>query len=216
VIRVGVADDQPLIRTGLRTLLTTADDMSLIGEAADGTGAVDLVRSLRPDVLLLDIRMPHLDGIQVTRRITADAALAATKVIMLTTFELDDYIVDALRAGASGFLLKDAAPEEIRRAIRVVFAGEALLAPSVTKRLLATLTARPQASADTSRRLAELTDREREVLAQVGRGLSNDEVAEALVISPATVKTHVSRILAKLDARDRAQLVVIAFEAGVV
>jgi DNA-binding NarL/FixJ family response regulator len=216
VIRVGIADDQTLVRAGLKTLLSAIPDIEVVGEAADGNAAVDLARALRPDVLLMDIRMPLLDGIAATRRIAADEALSASKVIMLTTFEVDQYIVDALRAGASGFLLKDAAPEEIVNAIRVVAAGEALLAPSVTRRLLASLTSLPRVSSETSSRLEDLTAREREVLAQVGRGLSNDEVAEVLVISPATVKTHVSRILAKLGARDRAQLVVVAFEAGLV
>ena len=216
MIRVGIADDQPLVRTGLRTLLAATADLEVVGEAADGNAAVDLVRALRPDVVLMDIRMPVLDGIAATRRIVADQDLRDSRIIMLTTFEIDEYIVDALRAGASGFLLKDATPEDIINAIRVVAAGEALLAPSVTRRLLSSLTSLPQMSPETSQRLADLTAREREVLAQVGRGLSNDEVAEVLVISPATVKTHVSRILAKLGARDRSQLVVVAFEAGLV
>jgi DNA-binding NarL/FixJ family response regulator len=216
MIRVGIADDQPLVRAGLRTLMSATADIEVVGEAADGNAAVDLVRSLRPDVVLMDIRMPVLDGIAATRRIAADEQLRGSRVIMLTTFEVDDYIVDALRAGASGFLLKDATPEDIINAIRVVASGEALLAPSVTRRLLRSLTSLPQMSPQTSQRLADLTAREREVLAQVGRGLSNDEVAAVLVISPATVKTHVSRILAKLGARDRAQLVVVAFEAGLV
>jgi DNA-binding NarL/FixJ family response regulator len=216
MIRVGIADDQPLVRAGLRTLMSATADIEVVGEAADGNAAVDLVRTLRPDVVLMDIRMPVLDGIAATRRIAADEQLRGSRVIMLTTFEVDEYIVDALRAGASGFLLKDATPEDIINAIRVVASGEALLAPSVTRRLLRSLTSLPQMSPQTSQRLADLTAREREVLAQVGRGLSNDEVAAVLVISPATVKTHVSRILAKLGARDRAQLVVVAFEAGLV
>jgi DNA-binding NarL/FixJ family response regulator len=216
MIRVGIADDQPLVRTGLRTLLSATADIEVVGEAADGNAAVDLVRALRPDVVLMDIRMPVLDGIAATRRIAADETLRGSRIIMLTTFEVDEYIVDALRAGASGFLLKDATPEDIINAIRVVAAGEALLAPSVTRRLLTSLTSLPQLSPETSKRLADLTTREREVLAQVGRGLSNEEVAAVLVISPATVKTHVSRILAKLGARDRSQLVVVAFEAGLV
>ena len=216
-ITVAVVDDQPLIRTGLRTMLEHAADLEIVGEADDGEKAVDLVRRHRPDVVLMDIRMPTLDGIEATRRITADPALRAVRVLMLTTFDLDDYVYAAIRAGASGFMLKDARPEDILAAVRVVAAGDALLAPSVTRRLISELATRP---ADTPpaapAELAALTEREREVLALVGRGLSNAEIAERLYVSPATAKTHVSHIMTKLYARDRAQLVVLAYESGLV
>jgi DNA-binding NarL/FixJ family response regulator len=216
VIRVAVADDQPLVRAGFGALVAHADDLTLVGEAVDGEAAVALAADVRPDVLLMDVRMPRLDGIEATRRITADAELAAVRVVILTTFDLDEYVFAALRAGASGFLLKDATPERLLDAVRVVAAGEALLAPSVTRRLVerfagATTEARTDPSA-----LALLTEREREVLALVARGLSNAEIAGRIVVSHATAKTHVGRILAKLGARDRAQLVVAAYEAGLV
>jgi DNA-binding NarL/FixJ family response regulator len=214
VIRLAIADDQSLIRAGLRTLFEHTDDIEVVGEAADGLQALDLARRAKPDVFLLDIRMPVLDGIETTRRIAADEGLRAVRVIILTTFELDDYIWGALRAGASGFLLKDAAPEEILSAIRVVAAGEALLSPKVTRRLLSTLARLPKAPTQPVPSLETLTGREREILGYVGRGMSNSEIAAALVISSATVKTHVGHLFAKLAARDRAQLVVRAFQAG--
>jgi DNA-binding NarL/FixJ family response regulator len=215
-VTVAVVDDQPLIRTGLRTLLEHDRGIELVGEADDGQKAVALARRLRPDVVLMDIRMPVLDGIEATRRITGDPALAATRVVMLTTFDLDDYVYAAIRAGASGFLLKDARPEEILSAVRVVATGDALLAPSVTRRLIEEFAQRPEAAPVPGPELAALTDREREVLALVGRGLSNAEIAERLYVSPATAKTHVSHIMTKLYARDRAQLVVTAYESGLV
>ena len=216
-ITVAIVDDQPLIRTGLRTMLEHAPDMQIGGEAGDGEAAVELVRRLRPDVVLMDIRMPTVDGIEATRRITADPALAAVRVLMLTTFDLDDYVYAAIRAGASGFMLKDARPEDILAAVRVVAAGDALLAPSITRRLIEELAARPadQLPAPPPE-LAALTEREREVMALIGRGLSNAEIAERLYVSPATAKTHVSHIMTKLYARDRAQLVVVAYESGLV
>jgi DNA-binding NarL/FixJ family response regulator len=215
MIRVAVADDQALVRSGLSTVLGLAGDIEVVGEAADGDEAVALARSEQPDVVLMDIRMPRLDGIAATRRITRETT--DVRVLILTTFDLDEYVHEALRAGASGFLLKDAAPEELFAAVRVVHAGDALLAPTVTKRLIAEFTAAPPApDASTDRRMGRLTDREREVFELVARGLSNDEIAERLVISPATAKTHVSRILTKLEARDRTQLVVLAYENGVV
>lgn len=215
-ITVAIVDDQPLIRTGLRTMLEHAPDLEIVGEADDGEKAVTLVRRHRPDVVLMDIRMPRLDGIEATRRITADPGLAAVRVVMLTTFDLDDYVHAAIRAGASGFMLKDARPEDILSAVRVVAAGDALLAPSITRRLIAELAARPAEPPAPPTELAALTEREREVLALVGRGLSNAEIAERLYVSPATAKTHVSHIMTKLYARDRAQLVVLAYESGLV
>ena len=216
MIRAAVADDQPLVRMGLRTMLQQSPDVEFAGEAVDGARAVELARDVRPDVFLMDVRMPVLDGIEATRRITGDPALSAVRIIMLTTFDLDDYVHEALRAGASGFLLKDAPPEDIFAAIRVVAAGDALLAPSVTRRLIAEFARRPSSAQRATKLLDHLTEREREVLRLVGQGLSNDEIAEQLVISRATAKTHVSRIMTKLTARDRAQLVVLAYESGVI
>lgn len=216
MIRVLLADDQPLVRAGLRTMLKSDPEMAVVGEAADGLAAVDLVRRSKPDVVLMDIRMPTVDGIEATRRISAEPHLSDVRVVILTTFEVDEYIAEALRAGASGFLLKDAEPEEILRAVRVVAAGDALLAPRITRRLLQQFTGVQPVAPATTRLLEDLTKRELEILRHVGRGLSNEEIADALVISHATVKTHVSHILSKLGARDRVQLVVLAFQAGVV
>jgi DNA-binding NarL/FixJ family response regulator len=215
VIRVLVADDQKLVRAGFGALLAAEEDLTVVGEAADGGTAVEMAIRERPDVVLMDIRMPGLDGIEATRRIAADPRLENVRVVILTTFETDEYVFDALRAGASGFLVKDTDPEELLRAIRVVARGDALLAPSVTRRLIADVVARGPAPRPTPE-LEELTPREREILILVGGGLSNDEIADRLGISPATAKTHVSRILGKLAARDRAQLVVIAYESGLV
>ncbi len=215
-VRVVIADDQPLIRTGLRTMLEHGPGIRIVGEADDGEKAVDLARRHRPHVVLMDIRMPVLDGIEATRRITADPELGGVRVIILTTFDVDDYVYAAIRGGASGFMLKDARPEEILSAVRVVAAGDALLAPSVTRRLIEELAARPAATGAPPAELGALTEREREVLALVGRGLSNAEIAGRIYVSPATAKTHVSHIMTKLYARDRAQLVVLAYESGLV
>lgn len=215
-VRVGIADDQPLIRTGLRAMIGHAPDLELVGEAEDGHQAVELARRHRPDVVLMDIRMPHLDGIEATRRITADTALHAVRVIVLTTFDADDFVFSAIRAGASGFLLKDAAPEDVIDAVRVVARGDALLAPSVTRRIIEELASRPDADRPAPPQLEILTDREREVLALVGRGLSNAEIGATLYVSPATAKSHVSHVMTKLYARDRAQLVVWAYESGLI
>jgi DNA-binding NarL/FixJ family response regulator len=217
VIRVGVADDQALVRGGFSVLLRTDPDIDVVGEAADGLAAVELVARERPDVMLMDIRMPEMDGVEATRRITADARLASTRVLIVTMFDLDQYVFDALRAGASGFLLKDTLPVDLLAAVHVVAAGEALLAPSVTRRLMEEFVRRPaQADAGPSRLLEHLTPRETEVLVAVARGLSNLEIASALFMSHGTAKTHVGRLLTKLAARDRAQLVMVAYEAGLV
>jgi DNA-binding NarL/FixJ family response regulator len=216
VIRVLLADDQALIRAGFRVLVDAAEDLQVVGEAADGQQAADLARQARADVVLMDIRMPGVDGLEATRRISADDDLAGVKVIILTTFESDEYVYQALRAGASGFLVKDTEPAELIQAIRVVARGDALLSPSVTRRLITDIATRPERSAPSQKTLAGLTDREREVLALVAEGLSNDEIASRLFLSPLTSKTHVSRIMTKLNARDRAQLVVIAYESGLV
>ncbi|MGW5104168.1 response regulator transcription factor [Streptomyces sp. NPDC004100] len=215
MIRVLLADDQSLVRAGFGALLGAQPDIEIAGEAADGAQALRQVRALRPDVVLMDIRMPVLDGLAATRHITEDAALADVKVIMLTTFELDEYVFEAIRSGASGFLVKDTEPDELVRAVRAVVDGDALLSPGVTRRLIAEFAARSKepAAADA---LARLTDREREVMALVGIGLSNEEIARRLVVSPLTAKTHVSRAMVKLGARDRAQLVVLAYESGLV
>ena len=219
MIRVLLADDQALIRAGFHVLIDAADDLQVVGEATDGAQAVDLARRERADVVLMDIRMPGVDGLEATRRISADDDLAGVKVIILTTFESDEYVYQAIRAGASGFLVKDTEPADLIQAVRVVARGDALLSPSVTRRLITDLASRPERpppSGSLGRALAGLTDREREVLALVAEGLSNDEIAARLFLSPLTSKTHVSRIMTKLDARDRAQLVVIAYESGLV
>jgi DNA-binding NarL/FixJ family response regulator len=215
VIRVLLADDQALVRAGFRALLDAQDDIDVVGEAGDGAAAARLAASTRPDVVLMDIRMPHVDGLEATRRITADPELAQTRIIILTTFDLDEYVFEALRVGASGFLVKDTEPVDLLRGIRAVASGDALLSPGVTRRLIAEFAGRAKAPAN-PRDLAALTDREREVMALVGAGLSNEEIATQLFVSPATAKTHVSRAMVKLGARDRAQLVVFAYEAGLV
>jgi len=216
VTRVLLADDQALVRAGFRVLLQSEADMQVVGEAADGDEAVRLARQVHPDVVLMDVRMPRVDGLEATRRIAGDPQLGGTRVLILTTFEIDEYVFDAIRAGASGFLLKDCEPTELLQAVRVVAAGEALLAPSVTRTLIAAFAAQPRRAQAPPAALAALTEREREVVALVAGGLSNDEIAEQLVITPATAKTHVSRAMAKVDARDRAQLVVVAYETGLV
>jgi DNA-binding NarL/FixJ family response regulator len=215
VIRVLLADDQPLVRAGLRVLFESEGDIAVAGEAANGEEAVSLARHLQPDVVLMDIRMPVLDGLEATRLIAADTRLATVRVLVLTTFDLDEYVFEALRAGASGFLLKDAEPVELLQAVRVIADGDALLSPSVTRRLIGRFLAGPE-QRHSPERLDALTDREREIMALAAKGLSNDEIAELLTISPATAKTHVSRAMVKLGARDRAQLVVIAYQSGLV
>ena len=215
MITVLLADDQELVRRGFAALIDAEDDLRVVGHATDGTEAVASARATRPDVVLMDVRMPGLDGIAATRTLTDDPSLATTKILMLTTFDLDEYVYDALRAGASGFLLKDTEPERLLDAIRVLASGDALLAPSITRRLIADFAARP-VPAGRSVELDRLTRREREVLCAVGEGLTNREIAGRLNISPLTAKTHVSRILAKLGARDRVQLVVLAYETGLV
>ena len=215
MIRVLLVDDQALLRAGFRALIDAEDDLEVVGEAGDGREAIDLARRTRPDVVLMDIRMPNVDGLEATRLISAEPQLADVRVIILTTFELDEYVFDALRNGASGFLLKDTEPLELLAAIRVVAGGEALMSPSITRRLIAEFASRSRPAATTGV-LDVLTEREREVVALVGEGLTNAEIAERLVVSPATAKTHVSRAMTKLHARDRAQLVVLAYETGLV
>ena len=215
MIRVAIADDQQLIRGGFRSLLESEPDIHVVGEAGTGTEAVALVNAQRPDVVLMDIRMPDGDGLWATEQIAANPALVDTRIIIVTTFELDEYVGRAIRAGASGFLVKDTEPVELIRAIRVVAGGDALLSPGVTKRLLERMAVDLTDEPDLER-LAVLTTREREVLALVGQGLTNDEIGTSLFLSPLTAKTHVSRIMAKLAARDRVQLVVVAYETGLV
>lgn len=215
-IRVVLADDQALIRAGFRVLIDAAPDLEVVGEAADGTQAVALVRRTRADVVLMDVRMPGMDGITATRAITVDDDLAGVKVIVLTTFELDDYVIDAVDAGASGFLGKGVEPADLLDAIRIVAAGDALLSPRATQAMIAAWAGRGSAPADAGDVLDVLTDREREVMALVAHGLTNDEIAERLFVSPLTAKTHVNRAMMKLHARDRAQLVVLAFRSGLV
>lgn len=215
-IRVVLADDQALIRAGFKMLIDSAPDLEVVGEAADGAEVVALVRSTRADVVLMDIRMPGMDGIEATRAITADDDLAGVKVVVLTTFEIDDYVIQAVQAGASGFLGKGVEPADLLDAIRVVAGGDALLSPRATQALLARFAQQPAAAVARPELLAALTDREREVMALAAHGLTNDEVAERLFLSPLTAKTHANRAMMKLGARDRAQLVVLAYQAGLV
>ena len=216
-IRVLLVDDQPLLRTGFRMILSAEPDLTIVGEAADGASGVEAARRLLPDVVLMDIRMPVMDGIAATRALAGPGVENPAKVLILTTFGLDEYVVEALRAGASGFLLKDAPPDDLVEAIRIVAAGEALLAPSITRRLLDRVASRlPPARENAIPALSELTGREMEVLKLVARGLSNAEIAEKLVVSETTIKTHVSRVLAKLEIRDRVQAVILAYETGLV
>lgn len=213
-IKVLIADDQALVRGGFRVLVSAAPDMSVVAEAADGAEAVELTRQFEPDIVLMDVRMPVLDGIEATRRITCDETIRSPRILILTTFDLDEYVYAALRAGAGGFLLKDTSPEELLAGIRTIAAGEGLLAPSVTRRLIEEFARTPERTRHQPPALETLTEREVEVLREVARGLSNAEIGEVLHMSSATAKTHVSRLLTKLDARDRTQLVVIAYETG--
>jgi DNA-binding NarL/FixJ family response regulator len=215
VLRVLLADDQQLVRAGFAMLLERADDIEVVGEAGDGAQAVALARRSRPDVVLMDVRMPRMDGIEATGRITSDPRTAGTRVAVLTTFEIDEYVFNAIRAGASGFLLKNTAPEELRRAVRTIAEGDALLSPSVTRRLIAEFATRTTTAVD-PQRLDVLTNREREVVELVARALGNDEIAQRLFLSPATVKTHVNRAMTKLGVHDRAHLMVLAYETGLV
>jgi DNA-binding NarL/FixJ family response regulator len=215
-IRVLLVDDQELVRTGFRMILDAEPDIEVVGEADDGAAAVTAAQGLRPDVVLMDIRMPGVDGIEATRRLCGGSAAGCPRVLILTTFDIDEYVYDALRAGASGFLLKDTPADDLVDGIRGVAAGDALLAPSVTRRLIAEFTARPGTDSVASPTLDRLTQRELEVLAQLARGLSNAEMAEALFVSETTIKTHVSHILTKLELRDRVQAVVVAYESGLV
>jgi len=215
VIRVLLADDQALVRAGFRSLLDAQEDIEVVGEAADGEEAVRLAAELAPNIVLMDIRMPGMDGLAATRRIAADPGLAEVRVVILTTFGLDEYVFEAIRSGASGFLVKDTEPDELLQAVRVVAGGDALLSPSITRRLIEEFAAHAKEPQPTEG-LEQLTAREREVMALVAAGLSNDEIAQRLFVSPATAKTHVSRAMVKLGARDRAQLVVIAYESGLV
>jgi DNA-binding NarL/FixJ family response regulator len=218
VTRVVIADDQALVRGGFRALLDAQSDIEVVAEAANGLEAVELARRERPDVVLMDVRMPRIDGLEATQRITSDPTLQRTRIVVLTTFELDEYVFGALRAGASGFLLKDIDPPDLLAAVRVVADGEALLAPRLTRRLIEAFVEQERAQQPVTEgdELEELTPREREVLTLVGRGLSNSEIADELVLSPLTAKTHVARLFSKLGARDRAQLVVTAYENGLV
>jgi DNA-binding NarL/FixJ family response regulator len=214
-IRVLLADDQMLVRAGFKALLDAQDDIEVVGEAGDGDEAVRLTGELRPDIVLMDIRMPGVDGLTAARTIAREQSLSNVRIVILTTFDLDEYVFEALRAGASGFLVKNTEPAELIHAVRSVAAGDALLSPGVTRRLIATFATRSKQPVD-SAELKRLTDREKEVMALVAEGLSNDEIARTLVVSPATAKTHVSRAMVKLGARDRAQLVVLAYESGLV
>ncbi|MGW4563698.1 response regulator [Streptomyces sp. NPDC004561] len=215
MIRVLLVDDQPLIRSGFRALLNLEDDIEVVAEAADGGGGLELAKKYMPDVALIDIRMPVIDGIEATRRIAADPALAGVHVVILTNYGLDEYVFDALRAGAAGFLVKDVVPEDFLHAVRVAARGDALLAPSITRKLINRYVTEPLPT-DTGTGLEELTSREREAVVLVAQGLPNDEIAARMVISPLTAKTHINRAMTKLHARDRAQLVVLAYESGLV
>ena len=215
MIRIVLVDDQELVRTGLRALAERDGDIAVVGEAGTGRSGLSRVRELRPDVVLMDVRMPEMDGLEATRQIVADPQLDGVRVLVLTTFDEDEHVFEAIRAGAAGYLLKDVSPTDLRQAIRTVTAGGSLLSPSVTRTVMRSLADRLRTTVD-DRPLRELTDREREVLALVGRGLSNEEIARELFLSPATARTYVSRLLAKLGARDRARLVVLAYETGLV
>jgi len=216
VIRVLLADDQALVRAGFRVLLDSAADIEVVGEASSGEQALTLAKDSRPDVILMDIRMPNMDGLEATRRIVADREMRGVRVLILTTFEVDEYVFEALRSGASGFVVKDIEPAELLQAVRVVARGDALLSPTVTRRLIAEFAGRPEQRRVAATDLDVLTEREREVMALVAAGRTNDEIAAELFISPATAKTHVSRAMSKLGARDRAQLVVLAYETGLI